>query len=189
MKRPETPVPLVSCGCSYYCADQIKAEGQKELFSQFWDLADRKSQRDYLVDRVKFQDPKRSLVNDSRKKYSLNYSLTYNEKVYKVCRKFFLNTLNVTEKLIRYAMMSKDRDLDMDYPQEACFYVTPRGGTVILHGGYRFSRHHVTDAKTRWHCATHKAKGCRAYIYTVDTQIVRMSNEHNHGIPRSPHSV
>ncbi|XP_069357553.1 FLYWCH-type zinc finger-containing protein 1, partial [Maniola hyperantus] len=175
VKRPDTPEPLDSCGCNHNCVDKLNGEAQKELFNEFWSLRDRQIQRDYLVDRVKFEEPKKSLVNDSRKKFSLTYTFVYRNHEYNVCRMVFLHTLNVTEKLIRYALLNKDRDVNLPCPEEACFNTTPRGGTVIVHEGYRFSRHHVTDSKTRWHCATHKGKGCRAYIYTVDTQIVRYS--------------
>ncbi|XP_039750403.1 protein tramtrack, beta isoform isoform X3 [Pararge aegeria] len=181
--RPETPKPLYSCGCHHNCVAKINGEIQNDLFNEFWSLSDRQTQRDYLVHRVKFEEPKKSLVNESRKKFSLTYTFVYRDNVYNVCRQFFMNTLNVSEKVIRYALLNKDKDLNLELPQEASFSTTSRGGTVIVYKGFRFRRHVVSDAKTRWHCAAHRNKGCRAYLYTIGTQIVRVNNNHNHDIP------
>ncbi|XP_039750404.1 protein tramtrack, beta isoform isoform X4 [Pararge aegeria] len=108
VKRPETPEPLGSCGCNFNCVNEIDAAAQKELFDEFWSLRDRQFQRDYLVEKVKVQEPKTSLVDDSKKRFSLNYTLVYRNKEYYVCKKFFLNTLNVTEKLISALLRSND---------------------------------------------------------------------------------
>ncbi|CAH2267919.1 jg8381 [Pararge aegeria aegeria] len=194
VKRPETPEPLGSCGCNFNCVNEIDAAAQKELFDEFWSLRDRQFQRDYLVEKVKVQEPKTSLVDDSKKRFSLNYTLVYRNKEYYVCKKFFLNTLNVTEKLIRYALLNKDRKLNMPFPEEACFNTTPRGApffevttrgnAVLVWGGYRFGKQREQGSKTRWACTKHNSSLCTAYLTTVDNQIVLYRNIHNHEKPK-----
>ncbi|CAH2040269.1 unnamed protein product, partial [Iphiclides podalirius] len=63
---------------------------------------------------------------------------------------------------------------------EPYYEVTARGSRVIALGGYRFSKHSVVGLKTRWFCGSHHSKGCKAVIFTVEGEIVKCNNTHNH---------
>lgn len=60
-------------------------------------------------------------------------------------------------------------------------YKTCRGTVMLLAYGYRFSRENVRGHKTRWQCTQKSRTRCRAYITTIDGQVIRHNFEHNHG--------
>ncbi|CAH2040270.1 unnamed protein product, partial [Iphiclides podalirius] len=55
-----------------------------------------------------------------------------------------------------------------------------RGAPIITIGGYRFSQHKRIGEKTRWFCGSHHSKRCKAVIYTIEDEIVKCNNTHNH---------
>ncbi|PZC77009.1 hypothetical protein B5X24_HaOG203960 [Helicoverpa armigera] len=62
------------------------------------------------------------------------------------------------------------------------FTTSRRGAPAISVYGHIFHKHRTSGAKTRWWCqrVTH---GCTAVIFTIDDEIVKTSNEHNHPPP------
>lgn len=65
------------------------------------------------------------------------------------------------------------------------FSTSARGAHILQLRGYRFSRHcQLRYNKTRWFCATHHNRGCRAYIITTeDFQVFKCFNQHTHDPP------
>lgn len=51
---------------------------------------------------------------------------------------------------------------------------------MVQYGDYRFTKDVSWGMKTRWKCSTHNTKQCRANIHTVDDEVVRINNIHNH---------
>lgn len=52
---------------------------------------------------------------------------------------------------------------------------------MLLLSGYTFYRQRTQNNKrVRWLCSTHYSKGCRAVVYTIEDQIERANDEHNH---------
>lgn len=51
---------------------------------------------------------------------------------------------------------------------------------MISLGDYTFCLEKRTGPKTRWRCSTHKNKGCKAAIVTIEDEIVRIVSDHNH---------
>ncbi|KAG7309891.1 hypothetical protein JYU34_004405 [Plutella xylostella] len=54
---------------------------------------------------------------------------------------------------------------------------------MIRLGGFTYSFHSVRQNKSRWYCSTHRTKGCKAGLHTIDNLIVNMMNFHNHCAP------
>lgn len=60
-----------------------------------------------------------------------------------------------------------------------------RGKPLIVIDNYSFyMQKALPSGKQRWACSTHSYRGCRANIYTFDSDIISMKNEHDH-MPRS----
>ncbi|KAJ8718897.1 hypothetical protein PYW07_016453 [Mythimna separata] len=62
----------------------------------------------------------------------------------------------------------------------AVYARSKRGARVIILEGYSFYHHRTTGPKTRWFCASHHNKGCKAAIFTVRDEIIKANNEHYH---------
>lgn len=55
-----------------------------------------------------------------------------------------------------------------------------KGKPLLRANGYTY---HATPSKTRkirWRCSTHNPQGCRAYIITIDEEIIAANHKHNH---------
>lgn len=68
--------------------------------------------------------------------------------------------------------------------------MSQRGKTLLSLDGYTY--YHKIDVRKRkcgqqsilrkrWLCSTHGAKGCRAMVHTIGTEIICIRNEHTHG--------
>ena len=105
------------CGetCRKKCSDAFSEEDRKQIFEEFWNLADIDLQRAFIIAYVSVPDKKRTRVRNTcktarRKKeltraYFLNNAAT--KTLIPVCQKFFLNTLAVDKKRVRTALAKK----------------------------------------------------------------------------------
>lgn len=57
-----------------------------------------------------------------------------------------------------------------------------RGKSLLSIDGYTFYAHRTRASKTQWLCSTNYTRGCRARIITVENEIVKYNNSHNHSI-------
>lgn len=63
---------------------------------------------------------------------------------------------------------------------DAMFTTTTRGKPAIRIGPYRFNRHSCCKGpKIRWLCQKWQM-GCRASVFTYNSEIIAEKNEHNH---------
>lgn len=65
------------------------------------------------------------------------------------------------------------------------FIESQRGHKLILLSGYKYYvkkckilGNNIT--KKRWACSTHVARGCKAFIHTIEDEIVSLNTDHNH---------
>lgn len=101
--------PRESCSTCYFnCSKKIGDDTRSTLCSSFWELKDIKKQREYLVSRIKRSEPRISKVASSRRKFSNTYTFICQGQTHKVCKKFFLATLDISEKMIRTAFKKSD---------------------------------------------------------------------------------
>ncbi|XP_028169964.1 uncharacterized protein LOC114359686, partial [Ostrinia furnacalis] len=65
--------------------------------------------------------------------------------------------------------------------------ISRQGRKLLLIGGFRFSKEkQYRNGKTRWHCSTHhnnQVIKCKAYAHTLADVIIRLRNDHTHGLP------
>lgn len=97
------------CKCQLKCHNKIDDEGKLKLFTSFWAMNDLVRQRDFLAKNVSSRKTQYSRVVNSRRKFSLTYKLPYNGESHLVCKDFFLKTLDVSEKMIRTAVIKANR--------------------------------------------------------------------------------
>ena len=110
------------CGetCRKKCSDAFSEEDRKQIFEEFWNLADIDLQRAFIIAHVSVADKKRTRVRNTcktarRKKeltraYYLNNAAT--KTLIPVCQKFFLNMLAVDEKRVRTALAKRKQRLE-----------------------------------------------------------------------------
>lgn len=85
----------------YFC-DQITEDDRKEIFSRFWEHMNWDQKQIYVINQVKQVEPKRrSAENVQKKSRTYLYYFNIGECSYRVCKKMFLNTLNLGEWSVR----------------------------------------------------------------------------------------
>lgn len=91
-----------STNCRIKCTSKITEEQRKCIFEDFWKLTDLSKQRDFVSIHIDEINPKHryAIAGSSR---SLNYGFFFNinSTRVKVCKTFFLNTLSISDRLIR----------------------------------------------------------------------------------------
>lgn len=97
----------VHCKCAYKCSTAFSQSDREHLFKQYWDLVSYERQRDFLLNAVTKQ-PCKTHKSDSTKtrSYSVTYYMYQNStgERKRVCRSFFLTTLDIGKKTIYYAL-------------------------------------------------------------------------------------
>ncbi|KAH9645454.1 hypothetical protein HF086_009792 [Spodoptera exigua] len=80
-------------------------EARKKIYESFRTLRTLEAQRQFVIQHVKKEKKKRSTTNGpSRKDFTHHYSFTIGHEKVSVCRDFFLDTLNIKERIIRGAL-------------------------------------------------------------------------------------
>ncbi|CAG9773458.1 unnamed protein product [Ceutorhynchus assimilis] len=120
LEKKERQVKSHTCligKCPNKCRD-FDEETRASLFKTFWALP-YQGQRDFIASNITVREVKRRRVGnaESRKDFTRGYYLLLlNERV-KVCRKFFMNTLDVTDKLLRYTELHRNEIVSMSQVQ------------------------------------------------------------------------
>ncbi|VVC90640.1 unnamed protein product [Leptidea sinapis] len=60
------------------------------------------------------------------------------------------------------------------------YVMTSRGNRVLSYNGHKFHVNTRRGYKTYWRCAGRVAKGCTMSITTIEDNVVKVNNEHNH---------
>lgn len=92
---------------------------------------------------------------------------------------------NQTSKLPIYLFIFQrpSRHIDFFAGLNAHFTLSKFGKPVLILGGYRHNMQNpknVNQQTTRWRCCKWSSFHCRATIITIETQIVKVVNRHNH---------
>nr|XP_037875673.1 uncharacterized protein LOC119630407 [Bombyx mori] len=105
---PEKKIKPV-CACRLKCNERISENVRTTIYQKYYaeDMTwDRK--RQFIISRVSEAPTARSRRRDPdqlpKRAYTLHYTFLINEKVEKVCKKFFLNTLAISETVVRNAV-------------------------------------------------------------------------------------
>lgn len=104
-------MPKPGCGphCFYKCHSYLDEIARATICRKFWELKNIERQRDYVAHKIKRYEVKDRRVQSSRRRFTQSYTLTYLDNTYRVCKKFFLHTLDVSEKMVRTALSKCQR--------------------------------------------------------------------------------
>lgn len=103
--------PCVVGKCVKFCYE-IPEERRHSLFNHFWGL-DSQRRRDWIlrcVQRVPIKR-KRTTTPESRRTATYEYFINNGEDHRKVCQKFLINTLDITQKLITYTIQHSEENM------------------------------------------------------------------------------
>ena len=95
--------------CALKCNENIPDDCKKILCENFWDIGNIDRQRDYIISHVTRKEAARSRKENSRRKFSQSYYFDVDGIKYQVCKRFFLQTLDVSEKFVRIALEKSSR--------------------------------------------------------------------------------
>lgn len=102
--------------CHLKCCLRLSAEQRLEAHKQFWSLNDPQKVKFYNEHLVKKPVHRRSTTNPEKlRDFTVRYHLTVDDKLEEVCRKMFVNTLDISVSRIYHFMKSKDGEADVEY--------------------------------------------------------------------------
>lgn len=95
--------------CRLECSLNFTKDDRKQLHANYWQMTNDKKHR-FIGQFVERFAKKRFTVtdNNSRRTYSLFYYLPLRDKRLKVCKKFFVNTLSITQFNVQYYFQKVD---------------------------------------------------------------------------------
>ena len=96
--------PCLDGQCNRSCKE-VSEERRKNIFEYYWSL-DLQRRRDWLVRCVQVMPVKRKKTTneDSRRSKTYEYFINEGEGNKKVCQKFLLNTLDITQRYLLYTL-------------------------------------------------------------------------------------
>ena len=101
-------VQEVDCSkCRYKCSINISDEDRAELHANYWNMKDYTRQRDYICSTVVEAKPARikTTTKGNRKRtLSRTFVFKVNNESIRVCKMFYLKTLDIGEKVVQCAM-------------------------------------------------------------------------------------
>lgn len=108
----------VNCNKVARQCSRIPELDRLQICKEFHGLCDREQQRAYIVRNIR-QAPVRQRTNPSARYRTNYYFLPKDGEQVNVCQTMFLNTLNISEKVVRTAL-SKVRNCDEFYFESLC---------------------------------------------------------------------
>lgn len=89
------------CKCKLKCFE-ICNKVREDIFSRFWALADNQTQRQFVIAHMESVNPKyRRVLEQSNRSNNISYYFTINSSKRRVCKMFFMRTLNIGDRFIR----------------------------------------------------------------------------------------
>ena len=102
---PRKAVQPHSCiKCRFKCGENISEEQRQQIFDSYYSLGSYERQRDYICDMVRTVKPVRC---KGYKTESHQYFLALGNEKHRVCRDFFMRTLDIGRKTIDYTLKRK----------------------------------------------------------------------------------
>ncbi|XP_039287439.1 uncharacterized protein LOC120352054 [Nilaparvata lugens] len=88
--------------CLKKCATKINMDSRQKIHNDFWQL-ENVQKKDFILRCVnKNKKARETVTGTSRRQFTRSYFLPFNEEFIEVCKMFFMNTLDVGAKFIRY---------------------------------------------------------------------------------------
>jgi hypothetical protein len=92
--------------CRFSCSVKIPEEQADKIFNTYYQLGSYEKQRNFICQHVEQSESKRCTTN--RKEHSNAYFLTVDGKKERVCKAFFLGTLDIGKKTVEYSLKKKE---------------------------------------------------------------------------------
>ena len=94
--------------CRYKCATVISNVDRQNIFKAFWKLSDNEKTAYYMrTTEHAAKKRTRTKAKESRKKYSYKYFFYMGAQKIRVCKEFYLHTLDISQRRIEYANKNK----------------------------------------------------------------------------------
>lgn len=95
--------------CFFKCNKNFSEQNRKDLCSGFWDIQDYRGQNNFIINNVDKVLPNRVYTknNKSRRSSTLKYHLRKDNEKKRVCKIFFLSTLDLSEKKVSNALQKQ----------------------------------------------------------------------------------
>lgn len=87
--------------CKLKCAENISRTQREDIFKLFWEIADIDQQRSFVAQSMTLTTKKSSVVGGSNRQANNTFCFTVNNDEVRVCKVFFKNTLDITDRMIR----------------------------------------------------------------------------------------
>ncbi|XP_073953172.1 uncharacterized protein [Choristoneura fumiferana] len=101
------------CNCMKKCAEKITHEEKESIFKKFWTIADHERQWEFIAKCITESKPKRIKASGPNRSRTNVYRLPIDPKdPMVVCRLMFLNTLSISEKMIRTVLNKQSNRSD-----------------------------------------------------------------------------
>ncbi|KAK3092227.1 hypothetical protein FSP39_000013 [Pinctada imbricata] len=107
-KIPRRSFRTPKCKCKFKCSEKITRDDQEQVFLEYWKRG-YKGQREFISRSVTKTNKAKHTRENSRRKYSYSYFLPKDSENIRVCKMFFLKTLDIGEKTVSYTL-NKDND-------------------------------------------------------------------------------
>ncbi|XP_047125175.1 uncharacterized protein LOC124807374 [Hydra vulgaris] len=89
--------------CKFRCAQNISDEERTRIFADFWSMDDMQKRHFYSRTTERLQKKRHRTINEnSRKAYSFYYSFFVGDWQTRVCKEFYLTTLNISSRRVYY---------------------------------------------------------------------------------------
>lgn len=107
---PSRSVKSACTNCRLKCSQRLSADNRTELFNNYWKLGNIDLQRAYIRSCMAEINPKYRYVR-SHNSRRLNHAFyfTIADHKYRVCKTFFISTLDITDRTIRTVIAKTDK--------------------------------------------------------------------------------
>ncbi|GFV25435.1 uncharacterized protein TNCV_1147051 [Trichonephila clavipes] len=98
--------------CKLKCAEKIDVNYRKAIFAMFWGMGDFQRQREFIKDSAQAVVPKYQRITLNRKRErgsNQSYSITKDGEKILVCKQFFKNTFDLSDRAIRTPFEKTDK--------------------------------------------------------------------------------
>ena len=98
--------------CRRKCSTIFSDTSRKSIFDIFWGMGSKKGRRDFIASHVHMEKKARARGTPGRRKSTIAYTLPNDHgSVVQVCQTMFLNTLDVSEKMVHYNLSNAKHDM------------------------------------------------------------------------------
>lgn len=93
--------PGIVCKERSLQCEQLSEEQRLNIFSEFWRMGDLSKHRHWIHTHIRSKPCSNSRTPDSKRKRTMEYYLPNGHEAVKVCKLMFINTLGISDKIVR----------------------------------------------------------------------------------------